>query len=136
MSADRLQFDFSLGAGRAAIQPPREDQPMRILALADLSGRAAAGRIEGLAGRRPLLHQAEVRFLFGMDAMPNLEEIAAGLEKRAWKRLERPAKYEIRTADGDPAADCGSSTWLIVKDRNSAMDRGVRVLPWLASSTR
>jgi hypothetical protein len=42
--------------------------------------------------------QAGVRFLFGMDAMPKLEELAAGLEKRAWKRLERPAKYEVKTA--------------------------------------
>ncbi len=38
-----------------------------------------------------------VRFLFGMDAMPKLVEIAAGLSGRAWQRLERPAKYEIRT---------------------------------------
>jgi hypothetical protein len=41
--------------------------------------------------------QAGVRFLFGMDAMPKLEELAAGLEKRAWKRLERPARYEVKT---------------------------------------
>jgi hypothetical protein len=41
--------------------------------------------------------QAGVRFLFGIDAMRNLEEIAAGLAGRAWKRLERPAKYEVHT---------------------------------------
>jgi hypothetical protein len=43
-------------------------------------------------------HQAGVRFLFGMDAMPNLVKIAAGLEERAWKRLERPAKYVVQSA--------------------------------------
>src|SRR5207247_8113620 len=40
---------------------------------------------------------AGVRFLFGIDAMANLVEIAAGLSGRAWKRLARPAKYEGRT---------------------------------------
>jgi hypothetical protein len=42
-------------------------------------------------------NQVGVRFLFGIDAMPNLKEIAAGLEERAWQRLERPAKYAVRT---------------------------------------
>src|SRR2546425_3593021 len=41
--------------------------------------------------------QAGVRFVFGMDAMPKLVEIAAGLSRRAWKRLRRPAKYEVKT---------------------------------------
>jgi hypothetical protein len=35
--------------------------------------------------------------VFGMDAMPNLVTIAAGLSGRAWKRLERPAKYTVKT---------------------------------------
>jgi hypothetical protein len=38
-----------------------------------------------------------VQFLFGIDAMPNLVEIADGLGKNAWKRLERRPKYEVRT---------------------------------------
>ena len=38
-----------------------------------------------------------VRFLFGIDAMPKLVEIAAGLSGRAWKRLQRPAKYAVPT---------------------------------------
>ena len=42
--------------------------------------------------------QAGVRFLFGIDAMPKLVEIADGLSPRAWKRLERPAKYEVQGA--------------------------------------
>jgi hypothetical protein len=41
--------------------------------------------------------QARVRFVFGMDAMPNLVKLAAGLAGRAWKRLQRPAKYEVKT---------------------------------------
>jgi hypothetical protein len=43
--------------------------------------------------------QAGVRFLFGIDAMANLKEIAAGLSERAWKRLERPAQYAVQ---GEP----------------------------------
>jgi len=41
--------------------------------------------------------QAGVRFLFGIDAMPNLVAIASGLSRRAWQRLERPAKYAVAT---------------------------------------
>lgn len=41
--------------------------------------------------------QAGVRFLFGIDAMPKLVTIAAGLSGRAWQRLARPAKYEVAT---------------------------------------
>jgi hypothetical protein len=37
------------------------------------------------------------RFIFGIDAMSNLVEMAENLDKTRWKRLERPAKYEIRT---------------------------------------
>jgi hypothetical protein len=38
-----------------------------------------------------------VRFVFGMDASPNLVAIADSLGKRAWKRLIRPPKYEVAT---------------------------------------
>jgi hypothetical protein len=38
-----------------------------------------------------------VRFLFGYDSMPNLVALADGLPERAWKALERPARYEVRT---------------------------------------
>jgi hypothetical protein len=41
--------------------------------------------------------QTGVRFLFGMDAMPKLVEIAGGLSGRAWQRLRRPAKYAVQT---------------------------------------
>jgi hypothetical protein len=42
--------------------------------------------------------QAGVRFLFGIDAMANLKELAAELSERAWQRLHRPAKYVIQGA--------------------------------------
>ena len=38
-----------------------------------------------------------VRFLFGIDAMANLVAEAENLPKAAWKRLKRPAKYEVKT---------------------------------------
>ncbi len=42
-------------------------------------------------------HEAAVRFVFGIDALPKLKELANGLSARAWKRLKRPAKYAIAT---------------------------------------
>jgi hypothetical protein len=38
-----------------------------------------------------------VRFLFGIDAMPNLKALANDLPAQAWKRLERQARYEVKT---------------------------------------
>jgi hypothetical protein len=38
-----------------------------------------------------------VLFVFGIDAMPNLVDIAESLENTAWERLERPPKYEVKT---------------------------------------
>jgi hypothetical protein len=38
-----------------------------------------------------------VRFIFGMDASPRLQEIANALPKAAWNRLSRPARYEVKT---------------------------------------
>lgn len=39
----------------------------------------------------------DVTFIFGFDAMPNLDELAEKLPKSAWKRLSRPARYEVKT---------------------------------------
>ncbi len=39
----------------------------------------------------------DVRFIFGLDAMPNLVGIAESLSERRWKRLDRPAKYTVQT---------------------------------------
>src|SRR5262249_40784347 len=38
-----------------------------------------------------------VRFIFGYDSMPNLVALADGLPERAWKTLERPARYQVQT---------------------------------------
>jgi hypothetical protein len=38
-----------------------------------------------------------VGFVFGMDAMPNLVEIAEPLAPRAWRRLRRKVKYDVKT---------------------------------------
>jgi hypothetical protein len=38
-----------------------------------------------------------VRFLFGFEAFPNLKAIAEDLPARAWKPLQRPARYAVQT---------------------------------------
>jgi len=38
-----------------------------------------------------------VRFVFGYDAKDNLIEKAEALAEKAWKRLQRPARYEVKT---------------------------------------
>ena len=40
---------------------------------------------------------AKVRFIFGYNVMANLEKLADGLPEKAWRRLERPARYSVRT---------------------------------------
>lgn len=42
-------------------------------------------------------NEKKVQFVFGIAAMPNLEELAKKLPKRAFSRFERPAKYEVKT---------------------------------------
>lgn len=37
------------------------------------------------------------RFIFGIDAMANLVEMAENLPKTVWKRLNRPARYKVKT---------------------------------------
>jgi hypothetical protein len=39
----------------------------------------------------------DVQFVFGINAMPNLYEIAENLPKNAWQRLHRPPRYEVQT---------------------------------------
>jgi hypothetical protein len=38
-----------------------------------------------------------VRFIFGINAMPNLEKIADSLPECFWRPLLRPSKYEVKT---------------------------------------
>jgi hypothetical protein len=40
---------------------------------------------------------SRVRFIFGYDAMPNVEEIAEKLPERAWRKLERPPRYTVQS---------------------------------------
>ena len=40
---------------------------------------------------------ARIRFIFGYDAAENLKEIAEKLPERAWKKLERPPRYQVAT---------------------------------------
>ncbi len=39
----------------------------------------------------------EVQFVFGIDAMPNLYELAENLPTSAWRRLRRRPKYQVQT---------------------------------------
>ena len=38
-----------------------------------------------------------IRFYFGYNSMSNLEEMADNLPKSEWRRLERPARYQVET---------------------------------------
>src|SRR5262249_23605693 len=38
-----------------------------------------------------------VRFLFGYEAAPNLKALAEDLPSSAWRPLQRPARYAVRT---------------------------------------
>jgi hypothetical protein len=41
----------------------------------------------------------DVRFIFGVDAMPNLKRLAGELPESAWKRLVRPPRYQVKTEE-------------------------------------
>jgi Transposase DDE domain group 1 len=41
----------------------------------------------------------DVKFIFGFDAIPNLEALAGELPESAWKRLARPPRYEVKTTE-------------------------------------
>jgi hypothetical protein len=42
------------------------------------------------------------RFVFGIDCMPNLVALTQSLAETAWQRLNRPAKYEVKTQQRTP----------------------------------
>ena len=58
--------------------------------------------------------QTDVKFLFGIDAMAHLVARAEALPEAAWKKLERPAKYEVQT---DPRSRPENVKEQIVKAR-------------------
>jgi hypothetical protein len=41
--------------------------------------------------------QAKIGFVFGIDAQPNLVELAQSLPERVWAELERPPAYQVKT---------------------------------------
>jgi hypothetical protein len=59
--------------------------------------------------------QKDVRFLFGIDAMPNLVLKAESLGKSAWKRLERPPRYDVKT---EPRTQPANVKQQVVVERN------------------
>jgi len=59
-------------------------------------------------------HRAGVRFLFGMDAMPNLVALAESLGRGDWRRLDRPPRYEVQT---EPRARRENVKEQVVRDR-------------------
>jgi hypothetical protein len=42
-------------------------------------------------------HRAKIKFVFGVDAQPNLVALAQALPERAWEVLPRPARYQVKT---------------------------------------
>jgi hypothetical protein len=55
-----------------------------------------------------------IRFFFGYKASPNLEQIAENLPESAWQRLERPARYQVKTQTRQRPANVKER---VVKDR-------------------
>lgn len=40
-----------------------------------------------------------VKFILGVDAMPNLKALAAELPESDWQRLQRPPRYQVKTSE-------------------------------------
>jgi hypothetical protein len=53
--------------------------------------------LDGWDDLRDDTNQGYVRFLFGIDAMPNLVAKAQSLDESAWKTLARPPRYDVKT---------------------------------------
>jgi hypothetical protein len=56
----------------------------------------------------------DVRFVFGIDAMPNLYKMAENLPKKAWKRLRRRRKHDLKTRPRQKPANVKEQ---VVKER-------------------
>jgi hypothetical protein len=91
---------------RSGSRPSHEGAAARLDQAVDLCARAGFRRVllrgdtdfsqtrylDGWTGQG-------VEFIFGIDAMPNLVSLADALESQAWKRLKRPAKYDVATRE-------------------------------------
>jgi hypothetical protein len=53
--------------------------------------------LDGWDDLRDDANKQYVRFLFGIDAMPNLVAKAQGLDESAWQPLGRPPRYDVKT---------------------------------------
>jgi hypothetical protein len=56
----------------------------------------------------------QVTFHFGYDAAPNLKELAENLPESCWKKLERPARYEVKT---EPRSRPANVKQAVVRER-------------------
>jgi Transposase DDE domain group 1 len=90
---------------RSGNRPSHEQAHVYLDKAADLGRRAGFRKItfRGDTDFSPTTHrdrwdQPGVRFLFGIDAMPNLVAIAEGLPTEAYSELECPARSTIKTA--------------------------------------
>jgi hypothetical protein len=68
-------------------------------------------------------HEDNVQFVFGIDAMPNLYDIAENLPFSAWKVFERKPRYEVKTQPRQRPANVKQP---IVEDREFTDIRLVR----------
>jgi hypothetical protein len=59
-------------------------------------------------------HDQNVVFCFGYKAMPNLVEIARNLPESLWTKLQRPAKYQVKTTPRQKPANVKRQ---IIRDR-------------------
>ena len=89
---------------RTGNRPSHERADVYLDRAADLCRRAGFRRItfRGDSKFSQTTHldrwdQAGVRFIFGIDAKPNLVALAEGLAAEAYSELERPARYTIKT---------------------------------------
>ena len=69
----------------------------------------------------------DIRFVFGIDAMPNLYELAENLTEEAWRPLTRRPRYEVKTT---PRARPENVKQRIVEEREFKDIRTVR--EWVA----
>jgi Transposase DDE domain group 1 len=89
---------------RPASRPSHEDAAAYLDAAADLCRRAGFRKIS-FRGDTDFSQTTyldgwdvhSIRFVFGIDAMPNLVGMAKALPETAWQRLQRPAAYEVKT---------------------------------------
>jgi hypothetical protein len=56
-----------------------------------------------------------VKFYFGYDRTPNLKALAENLEESRWTKLERPARYEVKT---QPRSRPANVKQALVRERN------------------